>query len=298
MMIRGKIGQTIIIIPLLVLVLIAAVGLTFDIGNVLLAKNKLQAAADAAALAGAKSLYGGLPLVRITVSDFVVRNGLATNNITIVTPYNGDPNRIRIIIQNNTNYYFMRVLGKSSVSISASSAALGVKTGYHGCNALAMPEGTFTLGNRYEIKSSAGEVHSNHGAIALGGPGADQYRDNLSTGYQGPPLSIGDVIRTEPGQLKGPTATGFDARFNAGFPGESWNNYTLGNPRVVLVMLVDPNPYTISGSGEVTVRSFALFFLENYDHSDGSLDGTYIGNADSSLLGGSQTPKVDVSLIE
>ena len=50
-------GQTLITVALGLVVLLAFVGLAVDVGLMMLARNELQNAADAAALAGAQKFY-------------------------------------------------------------------------------------------------------------------------------------------------------------------------------------------------------------------------------------------------
>ncbi|MFA5928643.1 MAG: pilus assembly protein TadG-related protein [Candidatus Margulisiibacteriota bacterium] len=286
-------GQTIIIIPILFMVIIIAMGGVIDVGNMLVAKNKLQAASDAVSLIGAKSIWGGASYVTQKVNDFAQRNGLTPANVTVTTPYNGNANQIRISVRQTYNYVFLRLLGKNTELIQASSIASGTATGYKGMNSIAMGSGTYTSGQTYAIKDDSG---GNSGAISLSGPGANEFRDDFKFGYQGTPLSIGTVVETKPGKMSGPTSEAFSYRYNRGFAGETWNNYTFGNPRVVMVAFTDPAPQSLNGRKNTTVVGFGLFFLTSED--DGGINAKYIGPPQDNVLGDAQEAAVDVNLIE
>lgn len=76
---------------------------------------------------------------------------------------------------------------------------------------------TYTL--KYCSGSSAGWGHGNFGALAMGGTGANVYRNNIINGYQGSVVSgvtvsaeTGDTYAAEPGNMAGPTNQGLAAR--------------------------------------------------------------------------------------
>jgi len=283
--------------PILLTVIIGSIGLSFDFGNTLVAKNKAQAVTDSVALAGAKMLSMGSSYMNTQIQDFMQRNGYSVDSLTVETPYQGDNELIKVELTVNVPYYFSKVLGKDSQTIQISSVAkAGIKT-YQGNNPVGVPADTYLRGQPYQIKSGTGG-HGNYGAVALGGNGANDFRNNLKFGYQGDTIAVGDVLQTKPGKMKGPTSDGFYYRYNRGFPGETWSNYTEGNPRVVLVVMVDPSPYDVHGRGDVTITKFALFFLESYQASSGGITAQYIGDPADYPLGEGQMIINKASLVE
>ncbi|MFH1428829.1 MAG: hypothetical protein ABIH39_03695, partial [Candidatus Margulisiibacteriota bacterium] len=269
----------------------------FDLGNVLVIKNKTLAVADAAALSGARKIHLGVAAAQAEVSDFIQRNAYALDSFIVETPYQGNSRQIKVSVAATVPYFFLRVFGRSSQEIEESTVAEGGEVVYRGCNAMVMPDIAYNPGQEYMVKVDKGE-HGNCGAVALGETGADSYEENFKYGYQGAPLAIDDVLLTEPGRMKESTAQGFNYRFNDGYPGETWNHYTPGNSRVVLVALASPNPYEQTGRSEVTVTGFALFFLERFRNNSGEVYGTYIGPAEDNSLGDGQDSFSKATLIE
>ncbi|MFC1478003.1 pilus assembly protein TadG-related protein [Candidatus Margulisiibacteriota bacterium] len=294
---KYKSGQIIVFFPILFVVIVSLTGIAFDFGNALVYKNKMQAVVDAATLAGAKSIHFGASEATSSITDFIQRNGYTVNDITVETPYQGDSQKVRVSLTDDVPYFFFKIMGKTSQTIVQSTIAQGGEVNYRGCNGLIAPDIAYNRGTDYDIKSGTGG-HGNYGAVGLGGNGANQFRDNLKYGYQGAPVSIGDTVTTEPGKMKGPSSTGYYYRFNDGYPGETWDNYTAGNPRVVMVAMVSPSPFDSNGRSDVTVTNFGLFFLNGYNSSDGEITATYIGHPDDYPFGDGQDSFSEASLIE
>ncbi|MFC1478002.1 pilus assembly protein TadG-related protein [Candidatus Margulisiibacteriota bacterium] len=292
-----KKGQIIVLFPILFIVILGLAGIAFDFGNALVIKNKTHAVADAAALSGARKVHLGVSEAGQAVLDFIQRNAYSEDSFYIETPYQGNSQRIKVSVAATVPYFFFRVFGRSSQGLEESSIAEGGDIVYRGCNGLVMPDSMYNPGQKYMVKVDRGE-HGNCGAAVLGDGGALGFEESLTNGYQGASLGVGDTLLTEPGRMKNATSGGFHSRYNDGYPGETWDNYTPGNPRVVLVVLVNPNPYEQTGRSEVTVTGFAVFFLDRYKHHSGEIDGIYIGPAEDHYLGEGQESFGEAVLIE
>lgn len=147
----------------------------------------------------------------------------------------------------------------------------------------------------------------NFGAIALGGRGASNYRDNIIYGYGGL-VRVGDVLDTEPGNKFGPTLTGvlqliaMDPTAHLERRNGNWvvvsSSYPLNeSPRIVPIPMY--SVYTGPGNGRstFTVTSIASFFIEGtdggdvwgqfiYSRSKASEAGEPVNNAGSQTVGG------------
>ena len=126
-------------------------------------------------------------------------------------------------------------------------------------------------------------------ALALDGTGGSVYRDTIVNGSN-TPVTIGDAISLEPGNMVGPTRQGtsglIDADTNsqwneaAGLPESdrfhagdgSWMN----SPRVIRIPVYDPEIALNNGRTEMVVAGFAGFWIERVEPHQASVIGRYI----------------------
>lgn len=240
--------------------LIGTTAMVVDIGLVLLEQQKLSDALDSAALAGAQDLMAGPELAESKAIEYATLNGVS--NPTVIV--DDDNKEITVNGQKEVPYYFAKVLGFDSKTISGSSKArVQPVTGGTGFVPLGIVEQEFQYGELYSLKLGGGDgENGNFGALALGGQGAANYIDNLKYGYDGN-LTVGMTIPTEPGNMSGPTKSGVEYRLNA-----DEGNYLCGNyqtaprdcNRVIYLPIIGDTE--LSGRDEVTIVSFAAFYLE------------------------------------
>ncbi|OGH55809.1 MAG: hypothetical protein A3G34_00105 [Candidatus Lindowbacteria bacterium RIFCSPLOWO2_12_FULL_62_27] len=125
--------------------------------------------------------------------------------------------------------------------------------------AVVAPEGGFVYGELYTLKFGGGDGQTgNYGALALDGSGASNYLDKLEFGYD-QVVRVGDVLTTEPGNMKGPTDEGISYRLDQG------ND-------VIFVVVTDQLP---NGRGEIVVRGFAAFRVQSAT-ARGDVTGDFI----------------------
>jgi hypothetical protein len=99
------------------------VALTIDVGLIFEGRRGEQNAADAAALAGASALPGDPAMAKQLARDWAQRNGYATGEVTVTTPYQGDSGKIEVVINKPTDAIFGRVLGQTSYAVTARAVA-------------------------------------------------------------------------------------------------------------------------------------------------------------------------------
>ena len=129
-------------------------------------------------------------------------------------------------------------------------------------------------GRYIELKSDSPEYPGNFYGLALGGRGADTYRDNIIYGWSGT-AQIGDTFATEPGNMVGPTRQGVSALIaqdpNAELRRDPvtrqwyvWSDRYPPNesPRIVPIFLFDPRSPTRGGRTAIRVANIGAFFLE------------------------------------
>ena len=146
-LIHGQDGQVLPVMALMLVALLAMTAVVVDLGHALFAYRELQAASDAAALAGADTLPNALAPV-VATSYSAIPGGLNyhsnLNGVTIVAGYpqlrclatlqaQGEAcvaptnaNAVTVKEQVTVPMYFTRVFGRSSMTLTAiSTAAMG-----------------------------------------------------------------------------------------------------------------------------------------------------------------------------
>ncbi len=119
---KNEDGQAIVLAALLMVVLMGFAAFAVDIGNVALAKAKLQNAADAAALAGAQDL-GTANDPADTAKNYAEMNGVEESETTVTAPYNSDSTKIKVECTRTIFHTFAQVLGFTQTDVSAYAIA-------------------------------------------------------------------------------------------------------------------------------------------------------------------------------
>jgi hypothetical protein len=122
----GERGQALVLFVLLSLVLIGSVAIVTDVSWLWYGNQRMQRAADAAALAGAIYLPGDPAKAYSTARDEATKNGFTggVNGVT-VTPLQDTVNKRRLIVTVNgpVGAFFAQALGISSFATSATGRA-------------------------------------------------------------------------------------------------------------------------------------------------------------------------------
>jgi hypothetical protein len=126
-------------------------------------------------------------------------------------------------------------------------------------------------------------------ALALDGTGGSVYRDTIANGSD-TPVTVGDAITLEPGNMVGPTRQGTSDLINAD-PNSQWNEATdvpesnlyhsgdgswMNSPRVIRIPIYDPETALTNGRTEMVVAGFGGFWIESIDNHQATVIGRYI----------------------
>jgi Flp pilus assembly protein TadG len=137
---RDESGQVLVFVTVMIVVLIGITGFALDVGHAYLVQRQLQAATDAAALAGALDLpdsaqailtaknYGPEPGKRNTPGSndnatSAVETKCVTAIVTGCTPTNGQVNSISVKSTSVVKTVFAKVVGFNSFTVKASATA-------------------------------------------------------------------------------------------------------------------------------------------------------------------------------
>ncbi len=260
----------------LLIVLFAMVGvlgmgaMVIDGGQLYFEAAKLQTAVDAAALAGARTLAQGVtPAHQLAVST-AAQNGVANNEIRVTV--DSVARTVTASAVRTVTFGLARVLGFESAPVSARATAGAYSvSGVRGLAPLGVIWQNFIIRQQYDLKVGARGTTGNYGALALGGTGSSNYRDNLMFGYNAM-VRVNDLIPTEPGNISGPTTEAINWRLNNCTHNCTFENRVSGCTRVIMVPIINGLP---NGRGEVTVLGFASFFMEQY-FGDAFVRGRFI----------------------
>jgi hypothetical protein len=126
-------------------------------------------------------------------------------------------------------------------------------------------------------------------ALSLDGTGGSVYRDTIVNGSN-TPVTVGDAVSLEPGNMVGPTRQGTSDLINAD-PNSQWNDsadlpesnlFHAGNgswmnsPRVIRIPIYDPEVALAQGRSEMVIAGFGGFWIESIDNHQATVIGRYI----------------------
>lgn len=236
-------GQSLVLFALALPTILAVVSLAADVGDLYLNRYFIQTGADSAVISGAGYLPGDPSKAISTANSYAASNGIKASEIQS-TQVSDSNTKLTMTVTRKVPFYFASLAGVSEGTARAKSAALVQNVGANG-NGL-RPFGLqydtpYSFGQQVTLK--AGQVGpGNWGPLALGGNGANVYRNNIEYGYSGPPISVGDYISTEPGNMVGPTRQGVNfviSQQQTYFPNDSPTSLTQGDPRIMIIPMVD-----------------------------------------------------------
>ena len=269
--------------------------LAIDIGYILTAKNQLQAAVDASALAGASGLMYSQSMATNRAITICQQNTVSNQPVVIGQSNITFPtlNRIRVEATRSLNLFFAPLAGLESATVSANAIAeLSTVVATSGLRPLCVPDRGWTVGDPVVIKAGSSAITGVpsyyfpvcYPAVNRGNPntGASIYEYTLANGCDDE-VFIGDVLMVEPGNMVGPTRQGIDDLIGLD-PEAYWSSgriidsdYTgFSSPRIIKIPLYDPDYPPDSGRNTITVTGFAGFFVQGMQ-GGGDVVGIYIG---------------------
>ncbi len=151
-------GQMLVLFVLALGVLMGFVAMTVDVGMILHERRSLQNGADAPALAAVADLPDSPSEAVAAAEDWAKKNGYEGEDgvtITITTPYNGDPNSIEVVIEEEMPFIFARVLGLESTGVGA--RAVATRDGGPGYGPAIFAAGT-GCGDPKEVETSSADI--------------------------------------------------------------------------------------------------------------------------------------------
>jgi hypothetical protein len=126
-------------------------------------------------------------------------------------------------------------------------------------------------------------------ALDFDGSGASGYRQGIE-GESAYPVSVGDSIALETGNMVGPTVQGASTLLDAD-PASQWNAAValpesdrfhtddgswMNSPRVIRIPVYDPEAALANGKTSMVVAGFAGFWIESIEHHQGTVIGRFI----------------------
>ncbi|MBM3699472.1 MAG: hypothetical protein FJW68_00965 [Actinobacteria bacterium] len=281
-------GQVAIIVGVMLAALVGMLAYVVDTGNIYESRRSFQTVADAAALAGAQELPNAAAAEQAAV-EYAQLHEVPPEGITVSVESTFVANdTIKVTAQDlNKELFFGGIFGNNTTPVGADAAAIiGSPSFVNNIVPFGILADDWVPGEEYELKWGPPGNTGNFGALALGGPGANNYRKNIREGYPGN-LQIGDVVETEPGNMRGPTLQGTNDRiYNyADYTFNSFEEltdlvngkYVLKNSsdsQFVMCPLIDWVP---NGRDEVTILAFVPFIITGV--TGHKVFGTFIDRA-------------------
>lgn len=257
-----KKGAALVLMTFALSVIMASAAMVLDVGSLYYNKTQVVNAVDASVLAGVQALPDDQDQAVQLARDYGAKNNV--NDLTVTL--SADHQEIRAQASRTVNFDFARLLGYDSGTVRAQAGArLEPITGARGIAPLGIPEQTLNYGESYVLKYAAsdspeGEYHEGWmGLMALQGPGAKLYLDDLKKGYDSL-VKQGDVLNIQTGTVSGNTFEGVQYRIDQckHTPACTWDHYVQGCPRILLIPVI--RDYA---NKQVQVVSFAAFFVDS-----------------------------------
>jgi Flp pilus assembly protein TadG len=270
-------GSVTVVVAIALVAIIGLVALGTDVGRLYLAKQRVAAAADAAALSGAQLLPFNRQEAFRTVQDYLRKNGVRPEASTV--NLNDLDRTLAVTVEETVDFTFARVLGRDQATVLGGAVArVRPVSGYNNVVPLGVVRADWKLGDPVVLKASAnsGQLSpGNYGALALGARGSASYENNLRNGYTGW-IRAGNWLPTETGNMAEPTRRALQARIDL----DTWVTYaTVGkhSDRIVIIPMLES--FEVNGRGEVKCIGFAAFFLEAVEsqgNDKGAVHGRFL----------------------
>jgi len=296
-------GQVLLIFAAGLVAFCGLVGMSIDVGHVVLTRTDLQKAADGAALAGAQDLDGtstSVATAEATADKYLVDNGYASascrpNCATV----DGTNTKITVSVSTHVDYYFLTAVGLSGSTPSATAVSQMYEKTVTGYNWSAVAPFTIWGGSRSK------EVHAGDANCSLHTCGGQSYTF-LDTGWMG---ASGSPTRPD-WTANGSNNFKGDINHGAGSPivqvGDSFqssSNGGLGSVTAPTVGTTIVIPVMSQASGNANNRTFTIgeWVMVSVDpgcskqHCSGTVLGPTKAPAGADTTGSVQPPSSTVS---
>ncbi|MFD1707622.1 pilus assembly protein TadG-related protein [Siminovitchia sediminis] len=274
-LIKKETGNAAVLMTAAMAGLLLMTGLVIDGGNLYRIKSHLQKTANAAALSGAQEIPADAAVVQSIVQE-VLEAHQETESLQQSIVENGKT--LSVQLEKEVPLFFASLFGVKSIPVAASAKA--------GIAPIASAEGAVPLGiddrvplvygEKYQLKVDAGDsVSGNFGVLALAGPGAKSYSETLKYGFD-EELAVGDIVKTETGNIAGPTSEGVNLRIRQ-CPAVDIENIDRDCSRVMLVLVYQPYEKSTNQLKSVKITGFAYFYITDpMGKNDSSIQGIFI----------------------
>jgi len=259
-------GSVMLLVVLAMVVLCGFGALVLDLGALYVEKERVQAGADAGALAGADVLLQGSTQAAQQAIETAAQND-SHPPYTATADTNTD--EVTVTAAESVPLWFAKILGQQTATLHVTSTAqIGVLTSGVGMVPIAVPSQNFAYGEEVSLTQGAGDGSSgNYGLLDFNGAG--NLSNDIAYGYNSS-LYVGEQISTLPGLHVGPVSSGIDIRMAENNGDSSCNAFSTVKsdcPRVIYLPVV--NTLAVNGKKDVTIVGFAAFFLDGFDGSGG-----------------------------
>jgi len=211
-------GQALVLVALLMIGLVAVLGLVLDGGNMYLHRRRMQNAADAGAIAGARvfCLGGTESEVWSVVHEYTVQRNQAQSFDLTLGGSAEDEASVEVVAHTDVPMTFTRVVGINQASVSAEAESMcGPAGAVGGLAPISIREHSYVIGEEYTIWDTEEEMDpaggnlsgSNRGWLSLAcvypddcTNGAQELKSWMHTGYPGI-IEADDWVRPASGEM-------------------------------------------------------------------------------------------------
>ncbi len=281
---RPQRGTILVIVALLMFGLVVATGMAADAGAMYYQQTRMQVAADAAALAGARGLAHDHSRAIGLAEQYASDNGYQLSASDVTFPASAT---IHVTVRGPSPLWLGKLLGIATPDIAASAnGELQIVSKSGGIRPLGVPDQTFEQGREYLLKLPAqGEVSGNFQALAVDGPGAAVYRQDILYGSSRA-VTTGQDLPTQPGDIVGPTDDALNQLVGGDqTPFAQAVADPTSTPRVITVALLNPQQWqNVHGRSDIEVTGFARFYV--IDAENGAVDARFVDRVAASTVAG------------
>lgn len=280
---RDERGNVIALVSLSLGALLVFTGLVIDGGMMMATRAHMQKAANAAALSAAQELTANEASVG-TVAETVLRSHGEHGHMDRLDISLKD--RVHVGLTADVRLGFAGLFGFDTAPVSvAATAELGLMGAGIGAAPLGINENIqLVYGEEYKLKVDETEVEAGYfGVLALGGPGAATYEDNLRFGYQGW-IELEDILETQTGNIAGKTRSSIKERIE-NCPHPEGEMFHRDCSRILLVPVYRPHNFHSNQLKQVEVTGFAYFYITKpMDPHDTHITGKFIERAGTGFV--------------
>ncbi|WP_043933101.1 TadE/TadG family type IV pilus assembly protein [Bacillus sp. EB01] len=275
---RDEKGSAIVLVALSMVALLCITGLAIDGSMLYMTKSKLQKVANAAALSGAQELTNTEEKVTKVVNNILTshKEPDSLEGLAIL-----EKKKVQVNLSKRMPLSFAGLLGFQAVDVKAAAAASIAPMGRAvGAAPLGIDERVpLEYYKEYKLKTDETGVSSgNFGILALGGPGARTYEENLQYGYRDE-IKVGAILNTETGNIAGKTISVVNELVKGcTYLPEDVSERNCS--RIILIPVYKEYDKTSNQLKAVQVTGFAYFYItQPMSSNDTSITGMFIKRA-------------------